>query len=308
MMKIKFSNPIYFELKKRKLIHDKNLIKISNKTRDSNISVYKDKISGIIFLKDLKINNKYYRKKENSEKLIVNKQRFIQVNSFTKINKKKLISKNLDDDSRRCKQFNKETKNKKILDFGCGWGGFLNNIKNSKKLNGLEIREECFNFLNEKIKKINVFKNLNEVSERFDLITMFHVLEHLPEQIFVLKKLKKKLNKNGKIIIEVPHAKDFLLNLKGLKEFKNFSLWSEHLILHTEVSLRKFLSISGFKNIKIYYFQRYGFDNHLYWFINKKPGGHEFFKNNSSNKLNSTYKDYLCSKKITDTIFAEATI
>ena len=46
----KISNPIYSELLKLKLIKKKNIIKISNKTRDKNVKVYRDKLSKIIFL------------------------------------------------------------------------------------------------------------------------------------------------------------------------------------------------------------------------------------------------------------------
>ena len=70
---------------------------------------------------------------------------------------------------------------------------------------------------------------------------MFHVLEHIPYQIDTLKILKSKLKKGGKIIIEVPHAEDFLILQEELKEFKNFTFWSEHLILHTYKSLKSIL-------------------------------------------------------------------
>ncbi len=307
-MKIKFTNPIYYELKKNNLITDKNLKKISNKTRDSKIPVFQDKVSKIILLKDFKRNKEYYKNKKRSEKIYFNKKRLLQKKTFTKINKKKISTKNLDDDLRRYLQFQISTKNKKILDFGCGWGGFLNNIKNSKKLYGLEVRDDCFHFIKKKMKIIKIFNNFNQINEKFDLITMFHVLEHIPEQVKLLKKLKEKLNNNGKIILEVPHAKDFLINLEELKEFKDFTFWSEHLILHTEESIKKLLTISGFKNIKISYFQRYGFDNHLYWFIKKKPGGHEYFDMYSNKEIDYIYKNYLQRNKISDTIIVEAKV
>jgi 2-polyprenyl-3-methyl-5-hydroxy-6-metoxy-1,4-benzoquinol methylase len=127
---------------------------------------------------------------------------------------------------------------------------------------------------------------------------MFHVLEHIPYQVEILKEIKKKLKKNGKVIIEVPHANDFLLRLK---EFKKFTFWSEHLILHTENSLRKILEVSNFKKINIKYYQRYNFSNHLGWFINRMPGGHNHYKNISDSKINKDYSDYLIRKKNTDT-------
>ena len=85
---------------------------------------------------------------------------------------------------------------------------------------------------------------------------MFHVLEHIPYQVETLKMLKSKLKTKGKIIIEVPHAEDFLILQDELKEFKNFTFWSEHLILHTYKSLRTILAKSGFKKINIQFYQR----------------------------------------------------
>jgi hypothetical protein len=132
---------------------------------------------------------------------------------------------------------------------------------------------------------------------------MFHVLEHIPNQIETLKKLKEKLSKKGKIIIEVPHAEDFLLSLD---EFKKFTFWSKHLVLHTKSSLRTILKFSGFKKIKIKYYQRYNFANHLGWFIKRIHGGQVFYKNIADNKINKDYFDYLVRKKTTDTLIAIA--
>ena len=42
-MKYRITNPIYFELKKLKLIRDKDLVIISKKTRDKPIRVIQDK-------------------------------------------------------------------------------------------------------------------------------------------------------------------------------------------------------------------------------------------------------------------------
>ena len=44
-MRTNFTNPIYKELKSLSLIKDKNLVKISKKTRDAKIPVFKDRVS-----------------------------------------------------------------------------------------------------------------------------------------------------------------------------------------------------------------------------------------------------------------------
>jgi 2-polyprenyl-3-methyl-5-hydroxy-6-metoxy-1,4-benzoquinol methylase len=258
--------------------------------------------SKVIFLKQYKTSSQYYEtiKYNDNDKILKKTDKKFEIIKTIKKNIKTPI---LEDDKRRIIQHTSILKNKKILDFGCGWGGFLKRTVKAKSLAGVELRKECIFYIKKNIKKIMVSDNLNNLNEKYDIITMFHVLEHIPYQIETLKELKKKLTKNGKIIIEVPSADDLLLKLK---EFKKFTFWSEHLILHTENSLRKILEVSGFKKINIKYYQRYNFSNHLGWFIKRMPGGHNSYKNISDVKINKEYSDYLIRRKSTDTLIAIA--
>ena len=292
-------NPIYKELKDLKLISDKNLHFINNKTRDKKIRVIRDKKIEIIFLEKFVTNSNFYK----STKYKKNDREFTNIKIK---NQKHSLPTNVKDDSRRAKQFNKIFRNRDVLDFGCSWGGLLRKIKNSKSLNGVEIRKECVKYIKKNLKKINLSDNIESFSKKFDIISLFHVLEHLPNQIQILKLLRSKLKKKGKLIIEVPHAKDFLILQSELKEFKDFTFWSEHLILHTQKSLKTFLLKSGFKKIKIQFYQRYNFSNHLGWFLKKKPGGHLFYKGFSNKKLDKVYKDNLIKLGQTDTLIAIA--
>ena len=76
----------------------------------------------------------------------------------------------------------------------------------AKKLYGLEIKPECRIHLKKKLPSITIHNKISDFDIKFDTITLFHVLEHIPEQVSFLKSLKSKLNKNGHIIIEVPSA------------------------------------------------------------------------------------------------------
>ena len=299
-------NPIYDELIKSKLIKKLNLITLSNKTRDKKIKVIKDLKTKIIFLEKYMTTNGYYsllKYKDDDRKVLdKSKRKIANVKTFSGNIKTPII----EDDYRRASQFEKNLKNKDILDFGCGWGGFLRVIKNYKSLSGVELRKECTNFIKNNIQKIDISDNINSFDKKFDIITMFHVLEHIPYQTETLKVLKSKLKNKGKIIIEVPHAEDFLILQEELKEFKNFTFWSEHLILHTYKSLKSILLKSGFKNINIQYYQRYNFSNHLGWFLKRKPGGHNFYKEIVSDKLNLSYCENLKKLGQTDTLIAIA--
>ena len=74
------------------------------------------------------------------------------------------------------------------------------------------------------------------------------------------------------------------------------------MVLHTEKSLKKILTYSGFKKIKIKYIQRYGFANHLGWFLTRKPGGHEYFKKYSNKIIEADYEQFLIENRQTDTL------
>ena len=287
-MRKSLKNPVIKELVDLKLVNLKNCSVISKTTRDKKIKVLQDKKSGIIFLEKFVRDKKYYQlDRKMSQKDIAR---------YTNLLK--------NDDKRRFNQFKNVLKSKRILDFGCEFGGFLKNITNSKKLHGLEINKNCIKFL--KKKGINVIDNLENNKLKFDVITMFHVLEHLPNQINILKRLRQNLDNNGKIIIEVPSASDLLISFKNLKSFKKFTFWSEHIILHTRDSLKKVLKASGFKNIRVINFQRYNLNNHLGWFLNNSPGGHLIFKDIYDEELNAAYSDFLVRKNKTDTLIAIA--
>ena len=204
-------------------------------------------------------------------------------------------------------QFKNYLSQKKICDFGCGYAGFLSLAKNkTKKLFAVELNNFFLDYLNKNKEYISINNDINKFDNNFDVVTMFHVLEHLPNQLDTLINIRNKLNTKGKLIIEVPHSKDFLLEKLDLPEYKNFIFWSEHLVLHTKDSLISFLKKAGFKKIKVSFSQRYGFTNHLNWFLNKKPGGHDLFNDIYNEKFDQNYKHHLETNELTDTIIAIA--
>ena len=291
------NNPVIQDLKKLSLIKEKSIICISKSVRDdNNIKVLQDRKSGIIFLDKFKSSPKYYKNRVKYDKY-----KKVKV----KIKHKMLKFKKIEDDTRRILQFKRFLYNKKICDYGCGFGNFLKKINfKTKSLTGIEINNDSLKSL-KKEKKIKIFENLEQLKEKQDLFTCFHVFHYLPNQIHFLKTIKKMLVKKGKIIIEVPHAKDFLLNPNVSGDFAKFSFSKEKLILHTKKSLFRFLDYSGFKKIQIFPIQRYDLTNHLSWFFNKgKVSNKEFLNINKKDKY--IYEKKLISLEAFDTLVAIA--
>ncbi len=157
---------------------------------------------------------------------------------------------------------------------------------------------------------INCFQSIQNVPQPLDVVTLFHCLEHLPDPINILHNIRVSLKDDGKgiVIIEVPHARDFLIEHLKLKEFINYTLWSQHLILHTRESLRLLLEDAGFNNIIIEGVQRYNIANHFQWLSNKKPGGHKSLLSTlETPELIASYEKALARIDATDTIIAIAT-
>ncbi len=114
------------------------------------------------------------------------------------------------------------------------------------------------------------------------------------------------MEKGGTIIIEVPHARDFLLDALRIRSFIDFTLWSEHLVLHTRESLTAVVRAAGFTNECVTGFQRYGLSNHLYWLRHGKPGGHEQFARFSRPDLDVSYATMLKDIDQTDSLICIA--
>ena len=211
-----------------------------------------------------------------------------------------------EDTLRRFEHFKHIIAQKRWIDVGTGAGGILDYLSQiSSETVAVEPQESAREALIESGYK--VYPSLNEVPhEDFEVATLFHVLEHLTKPIEVLETLREKMLKGGKLIVEVPHAKDFLLSFLDLDSFKSFTFWSVHLILHTRESLRIFLEQAGFSNISIVGFQRHSVVNHLHWLAKGKPGGHIEWDHLRTNELDIAYGSMLASIDNTDTLIAVA--
>lgn len=208
----------------------------------------------------------------------------------------------LDDDTRRYKMVS-NLKQNSLLDVGCGNGGFINMLdKDSIEIYGTELNKFMIDLLTKE--GFLIFDNIKKIEKKyFDCITIFHVLEHAYDSIELLKQIKSKMHKKSVLIIEVPHANDILIKHYKNNNFKKFTFWSQHLILHTKKSLEKLLMISGFSKINIKYEQRYNIFNHIFWLTDGKPGGHKSTILHD-NELIKAYNSFVCRNELSDTLIA----
>ena len=136
------------------------------------------------------------------------------------------------------------------------------------------------------------------------MITAFHIIEHLPDSLQVLKSLAEKLSSNGQIIIEVPSSEDALLTLYDSDAFQCFTYWSQHLFLFNSNNLGLLAKKAGLVVKAIQHIQRYPLSNHLHWLSKGKPGGHKAWSFIDSPELNNAYANALAAIGKTDTLVA----
>ena len=136
-----------------------------------------------------------------------------------------------------------------LLDIGAGTGDFLNQAqKNGWNCIGIEPNEKAKNIAISK--GVNFTNTLEELeNSSFDVITMWHVLEHVPDLENQIKTLKRLLKPNGTIIIAVPNYKSF-----DAKHYKSF--WAaydvpRHLWHFSKTSIQKLVAKENLKLQKI---------------------------------------------------------
>jgi SAM-dependent methyltransferase len=98
--------------------------------------------------------------------------------------------------------------NPDILEVGCGTGGNLSMLSKYGNIYALESNERAIEIANNrgitKVEKGSLPDNIPFKGQKFDLIVMFDVLEHIEDDLETLRILKRSLKPYGKLLLTVP--------------------------------------------------------------------------------------------------------
>jgi|SRR5690554_618192 len=165
-----------------------------------------------------------------------------------------------------------ENQIEKVLEIGCGIGILSEYIsKKGKKVTSIDISEENIKFAKSTVKNVEFHAgDFLEFSfnDKYDLITLFDVLEHIPKEKYsiVFKKIKELSNENSLIVITIPDA-----------QFLNYTREHRPEILQVvdeSIYFNELKNIIDEKNLEILKYEKYGidYDNQYRFFLlgNKK--------------------------------------
>lgn len=144
------------------------------------------------------------------------------------------------------------SKDKKLLDVGCGTGDFLQKaFQNNWNISGIEPNEQARDIANKKTKNsvFEIEQLLKFDAQIFDVITLWHVLEHLPNLEDHIAIFKKLLKPSGTLIIAVPNYKSY--DAQYYKQFWAAYDVPRHLWHFNQTSISKLVSKHSFKVEKV---------------------------------------------------------
>ena len=142
-------------------------------------------------------------------------------------------------------------KGNRILDYGAGSGKFAAYLS-KKNFNTSVVEPYNKEIKNQSLLNINVFEKITDIpkSDYYDGITLWHVLEHLPNPEHLLSKIHNLLEKNGVLMIAVP-------NINSLDAKYYNSYWAaldvpRHIWHYTIKGIISLVESKGFKLEKKY--------------------------------------------------------
>jgi 2-polyprenyl-3-methyl-5-hydroxy-6-metoxy-1,4-benzoquinol methylase len=156
----------------------------------------------------------------------------------------------------------------KLLDVGSGLGYFVKRVSDfpSWQVFGCEISKQAVDFARTKLELPNVFCGRAEDSgfpeKSFDIITLWDVIEHIPDPSHLLSYLSSLLTDEGMLFVHTPNVNIQLPKAKLKKALKgmrgidvHYLHPKDHVNIYSTKTIAHILHRHGFSNVKFLHFR-----------------------------------------------------
>ena len=155
---------------------------------------------------------------------------------------------------KRLKIINKLSRKGRLLDIGCALGFFLELARDDGwDVQGLEISKYAYNYAKNMLKLPVINKTLEKSgfkSNSFDVVTMFDIIEHLPDPKSTLKEIRRLLKPNGLLVITTPNIGSITAKILW-RNWEEVRRVREHIYFFSENTLKKILESLNFEVLRM---------------------------------------------------------
>lgn len=180
-----------------------------------------------------------------------------------------------------------------VLDVGANAGTFLKEVEPYvASVTGIEPGDSHRLWAGREL-GLRLVKDIGELrGSKFDVITLFHTLEHVWNPVEFLRMLAGYLAPGGSLIIEVPNINDALIALYKIPAAVAFYYQKAHLYYFSHATLARMISAVGGR-ATVTGIQRYDLSNHLRWAIDGQPGGQGYYNAVLGDQVQTPYAEHL---------------
>jgi SAM-dependent methyltransferase len=191
---------------------------------------------------------------------------------------------------------------RKVLDYGCGPGGFLRRAQDHFELVvGYDLsRRICETH---RAAGFPCVDDLDKVPRDVDTVAMFHVLEHIGRPWETLEMLRERLPLVDRFVIEVPNTNEALLSLFGNTAYRRNHYSADHVYYFTNQTLRNVVERGGLRVLVDTQLQRYTLGNTFGWLANQQGGGQSQWPWFDQARLDDAYDAVLTEAGVADSVF-----
>lgn len=143
----------------------------------------------------------------------------------------------------------------RLLEIGPWVGIFSCNAKDAGfDVTAIEIDENCVNFLNNVVgvralQSSDPAETLGQIQEKFDVIAMWHCLEHLPNSWTVIQRAAERLAPGGVLLVAIPNIESYEFSALGAA-WKHLDT-PRHLYFYPAESLVTLCRVNGLKELEL---------------------------------------------------------